>query len=723
MSGSRGLAAGLAIALLALAGCEKGPAAIDRARLLAAARHPEQWLTTGGDFGKTHYSGLDAIDGDSVARLGYAWSLDTDTNRGLEATPIVVDGVMYTSGVAGRVYALDAATGRQIWRFEPQVDPRAYRATCCDQVNRGVAVWRGRVYVAALDGVLYALDAATGKVAWRADTIIDHTRGYSSTGAPEVAGEVVVIGNAGGEFDTRGYITAYDLETGRQAWRFFTVPGDPRKPLDHPDLASAARTWDPDSRWDVGGGGNVWDGMTYDPKLDLLYVGTGNGEVYSHLQRSPKGGDNLYLASILAIRAKTGRLAWHYQETPRDQWDYDCDAPILLTRLKIGGRTRDVLMHAPKNGLFYVLDRATGELLSAKPYVPVTWTLGVDLKTGRPTPNPEADYAREAKLFFPSPVGGHVWNPMAFSPRTELVYLPVIESGGVIYNPASPGRRAGLINTGVQMALPDKAEDLAALPASVRAAAQAPGAPDLRKRAWLRAWDPVAQRTVWQVPTIGWWDHGGVLATKGDLVFQGSVDGHLRAFDARSGRLLKDIDTGSSIIAAPMTYAVGGVQYVAVMAAAGGGLWFLPHPENASYRYGNLGRILAFRLDGTAIPKPGPLPPIEPIPAPPPQTASAATVARGQALFAANCTVCHVNLPRTGSADLTRLTPGSHATFEAVVFGGLLKDQGMPQWSDVLTKDDVRAIHAYVIKMSQDAYRAQQKKAAPQRAAGGPPAV
>ena len=703
----------LALTLLLLAACERGPAAIDRARLLAAARHPQQWLTTGGDFGKTHYSGLDAIDAASVSRLGYAWGLDTDTTRGLEATPIVVDGVMYASGVAGRVYALDAASGKQLWRFEPQVDPRAYRATCCDQVNRGVAVWRGRVYVAALDGVLYALDAATGKVAWRADTIIDHTRGYSSTGAPEVAGDLVVIGNAGGEFDTRGYVTAYDLKTGRQAWRFFTVPGDPKKPIDHPDLAAAAKTWDPDSRWDVGGGGNVWDGMTYDPKLDLIYVGTGNGEVYSHARRSPKGGDNLYLSSVLAIRAKTGRLAWHYQETPRDQWDYDSDAPLVLTTLRIAGRSRDVLMHAPKNGLFYVLDRATGELLSAKPYVPVTWTRGVDPKTGRPIPNPDADYTDGAKLFFPSPVGGHVWNPMAFSPRTGLVYLPVIESGGVISNPANSGRRAGLINVGVTMALPDKPEDLAALPASVLAAAKAPGMPNLRKRAYLRAWDPVAQHTVWQVPTAGWWDHGGVLATKGDLVFQGSVDGHLRAFDARSGRLLKDIDTGSSIIAAPMTYAVGGVQYVAVMAAAGGGLWYLPHPENASYKYGNLGRILAFRLDGIATPKPAPLPPIEPIPAPPPQTASAATIARGQALFASNCTVCHVNLPRTGSADLTRLTPESHASFDEVVFGGLLKDQGMPQWSDVLTKDDVHAIHAYVIKMSQDAFRAQQTKTAP----------
>ena len=706
--------AGLLIPLLALGGCHGGPAAIDRGRLQAAAEHPDQWLTTGGDFGKTHYSGMTGINAVSVSRLGYAWGFDTNTDRGLEATPIVVDGVMYTSGVAGRVYALDARTGRLIWRFEPKIDPRVNRSTCCDQVNRGVAVWRGRVYVAALDGVLYALDAASGRVVWRVDTIIDHTRGYSSTGAPEIAGDVVVIGNAGGEFDARGYITAYDLASGRRVWRFFTVPGDPSKPLDHPDLALAARTWDAHSRWDLGGGGNVWDGMTYDPKLGLLYVATGNGESYGHSQRSPRGGDNLYVSSILAIRARSGRLAWFYQETPGDQWDYDSDAPIVLATIQIAGRPRQVLMHAPKNGFFYVFDRATGELLSAKPYVPVTWARGVDPRTGRPLANPDADYATGPKLVFPSPVGGHVWNPMAFSPQTGLVYLPAIEGGAVMYDPASPQRRAGLVNIGVNMLLPNSPADLASLPNAVRAAITSGGltrnATDLHRRAFLRAWDPAAQRIAWQVPTVGWWDHAGVLATAGGLVFQGSGDGHLRAYDARSGRLLKDIDTGSSIIAAPMSYAIDGVQYVAVMAAAGGGLWFLPHPENASYKYGNQGRILAFRLDGGITPKPEPLPPIEPIPPPPAQTAAPAVVARGRSLFEANCSVCHINLARTGSADLTRMGPGVHAAFDDIVLGGLLKDQGMPAWNDVLTGDDVHAIHAYIIDLSRLAYRTQQSK-------------
>lgn len=714
---------GIGAAGLSLAGGHNGPANIDRGRLLEASHHPEEWLTTGGDFGKTHFSRLGAINVSTVSRLGYAWGYETGTNRGLEATPIVVDNVMYTSGVAGRAYALDAATGKQIWRFEPRVNPAVQRSTCCDQVNRGVAVWHGRVYVSALDGILYALNAATGKVLWKADTITDRTRGYSSTGAPEVAGNVVVIGNAGGDFDARGYITAYDLKTGLQAWRFFTVPGDPQKPIENADLAIAAKTWDAHSRWDVGGGGNVWDGMTYDPQLNLLYVATGNGEMWEHLKRSPNGGDNLFTCSLLALNPDTGRLVWHYQETPGDQWDYDSDAPIVLTTMSIAGRERQVLMHAPKNGFFYVLDRTSGELLSAKPYVPVNWASEIDLKTGRPLLNPAADYASRPKLVFPSPVGGHLWNPMAYSPSTGLVYLPAIEGGSVMYDlGVNPDRQPGLTNVDVGLAILNSPEDLASLPPAVKIALGRPPADslDLHRRAYLRAWDPVAQREVWKVLTVGGWDHAGVLATQGGLVFQGSVDGHLRAYDARSGRLLADVDTGSSIIAAPMSYAVDGVQYVAVMAAAGGGYWPVPHPENAAYKYGNSGRILAFRLDGTTTPKPPPLPPIELIPQPPPQTESVAVVQRGQILYLTHCALCHVNAARTEGADLTRLSAGVHAAFDDIVFGGLLREQGMPQWSDVLSKGDVHAIHAWVIKMSEDAYQAQQSKTAPTQALEGP---
>lgn len=671
-------------------GAEK-PGAIDRARLLAADDHSGEWLTTGGGFGATHYSALKAINTSNVARLGYAWGFDTGTDRGLEATPVVVDGVMFTSGVAGRAYALDAATGKLLWRFEPKIDPRVYRSVCCDNVNRGVAVWEGRVYVAALDGVLYALDAASGEVLWSADSIVDRSRGYASTGAPQVANNVVVIGNAGGEYDTRGYISAYDLRTGRLAWRFFTVPGDPRKPRESPALAIAAKTWAHDSRWDVGGGGNVWGDMAYDPELNLLYVATGNGVPYGHTRRSPGGGDNLFVASLLAINPDTGRLAWYYQETPGDEWDYDSDAPMVLTTLEVAGRARKVLLHAPKNGFFYVLDRETGELLSAKPYVPVNWARGIDLKTGRPRKSAQAVYGAKPALFSPGNWGGHDWNAMAFDPETRLVYLPTTTGGLTFENTADAALHRGLLNMQIEVAAPP--------------AGASPG----NLASYLSAWDPIAQRLVWQVPTAQFWDRAGVLATAGGLVFQGSADGHFRAFDATSGKVRADIDTGTSMVAAPMSYAIGGVQYVAIMAAWGGAGWFIPNPAFAAYRYGNAGRILVFRLGGGPTPKPAPLPPIGPVPVPPPQTASAKEVARGGALFISYCVVCHINLPRGGTPDLTRLPPAIHAIFDQIVLGGLLKNDGMPQWGDVLSADDSHAIHAYLIQASWDAYRAQQK--------------
>ena len=325
----------------------------------------------------------------NVGTLGLAWSVDLGTNRVLEATPVVIGGVMYTSGVAGRAYAFDAATGKELWRFEPQVDMQVNRAVCCDMANRGVAVARGKVFVSALDGWMYALDARSGQVVWKSDAVVDRNRGYSSTGAPEVAGDVVVIGNAGAEYDTRGYVSAFDLETGELRWRFWVVPRDPRLgPQDHPDLERAIETWDPDSRWDVGGGGAPWDAINYDAETGLVLVGTGNGGPYHTVKRSPKGGDQLYLASIVALDANTGRLKWFYQQTPGDNWDFTSTQPMILTRMVIDGERRPVVIHAPKNGFLYILDRRDGKLLRANPIVRTNWATSVDLKTGRPAMDP-----------------------------------------------------------------------------------------------------------------------------------------------------------------------------------------------------------------------------------------------------------------------------------------------------------------------------------------------
>lgn len=640
---------------------------IDLKRLMSADKHPGEWLTTGRDFGKGHYSPLARINKSNVEQLGFAWDYDTQTNRGLEATPIVVDGVMYTSGSTGKAYALDAKTGKEIWAFDPHADLRMNRESCCDEVNRGVAVWKGKVYVAAYDGMLYALDAVSGKVIWKADTITDKTKGYVVSGAPEVAGHVVVIGNSGAEYDARGYVTAYDLDTGKFAWRFYTVPGDPSKPQESLELEVALKTWDPKSRWDMGGGGTVWDAMVYDPELNLLYFGTGNGTFYDQSRRSPSGGDNLYIASILAVNPDTGRLVWHYQVAPGDAWDYDDTQPIILTDLKIGGADRKVLMQAAKTGFFYILDRKSGELLSAEKFVPVTWADHVDLKTGRPAVAPGAhDFKNNSngKAYMqPSSMGGHNWNPMSYDPQTGLVYIPEIENG-----------QTGLF-TG---------------------------------NTFLRAWDPLASKHLWSVSTGEWWDHGGVLSTAGGLVFQGTGAGHLVAYDAASGKKLKDIDTGSTIMAAPMSYEIGGAQYVAVMAAWGGGGWSIPHPESAAYQRGNEGRIIVFKLGGGAVPMPPLLPPIQPIPQPPPLTASAEAVKHGGEVFSVRCGACHVNAPRSGAPDLRRMTPETHAAFNQIVLGGILKQAGMPPWQGVLTQADVDAIHAYLISISWDAYNKQQ---------------
>jgi len=640
---------------------------VDAKRLANADKQPDQWLTSGRDIGNGHYSPLTQINKDNVSHLGFAWDYDTHTTRGLEATPIVVDGVMYASGSVGQVYALDAKTGKELWTFDPNNDLRVNQRACCDEVNRGVAVWKGKVYVASFDGHLFALDAANGKAIWKVDTITDKKKAYTSTGAPQIAGKVVVIGNAGAEYDARGYVSAYDLETGKLTWRFYTVPGDPSKPYENPELAMAAKTWDPKSDWPMGGGGTVWGDMAYDPELNLLYFGTGNGTFYDQSRRSPAGGDNLFIASILAINPDTGRLVWYYQEAPGDQWDYDVVQQIVLVELEIDGVARKVLMQAPKTGFFIILDRKTGKLISANKYVPVTWADHIDLATGRPVETADArayKYSSNGKdLIQPSPMGGHNWNPMSYDPKTGLVYIPTIENG--------------------QEAI-------------------------FSGKSFLRAWDPIRGRIVWDVQMPDWYDRAGVVSTAGGLVFAGSVAGHFCAYDALTGEKLKDMDVGTSIMAGPMSYMIEGTQYVAVMAAWGGGGWNFPHPASAAYQRGNEGRIIAFKLEGGPAPIPPLLPPIQPIPQPPPFTASPEAVKKGADLFKAHCSSCHLNQPGSLAPDLRRMTPETQQAFRQIVLGGALINAGMPPWDDVLSPEDADAIHAFLISISWDAYNKQQ---------------
>jgi quinohemoprotein ethanol dehydrogenase len=720
----KSLVTGVAAAFLLAACAKQAPAPapekpagqVDAARLAAIDKEPGAWLTTGRDGGKTHYSPLDGINRDTAAKLGFAWEYKTGTNRGMEATPVVVDGVMYAAGVAGRVYALDAATGALKWQFEPSLKLRNARGSCCDIVNRGVAVWQGRVYVGSFEGVLYALDAKDGTVQWQVDTIADHLRAYSVTGAPQVAGKVVVIGNGGAEYDSRGYVSGYDLETGKLVWRFYTVPGDPAKPQESKALEMAAKTWDAKRDPHYGGGGNAWDGIAYDPKNNLVYFGTANGAPWNRKYRSPSGGDNLFLASIVAVHADTGEYAWHYQQTPGERWDYDATPPIMLATLKLDGKDRDVLLHASKNGVFYVHDRASGELLAADKFVDANWLDHVDLKTGKVIENPAADYTTgKPVIVFPSGVGGHNFNPMSLSAKTGLVYIPTAHSGmGMVTTPLLPyaqERMSGgqMIAFATQLLVP------ASLPPALRPVsdpAYLKTVPSLDMHGSLKAWDPVAHKVVWEHKYPTFMDHSGVLSTGGGIVVQGSIDGHLRVFNDQTGDQIKDIDTGSALIAAPMTYTVNGVQYIAILAGSGGGGWNFWMPGNVAAERGNDNRILVFKLDGGVTPVPPALPAVTPIPEPPAQPGTPADIKAGAALFGRNCGGCHANADRAPVPDLRKSgLIREAAAFQSVVRGGALEKRGMPSWDDLLTEKEVEQIRAHVVSVAREAYAKQQQGA------------
>lgn len=709
---------GAILALLLLAGCaagDKGGAGDD-------------WPFTGGDVDGSHFSRLTDIDAGNVARLGLAWSHDLGTNRVQEATPVVVDGVMYTSGNLGRVYALDAATGASLWTFEPEVDMQANRSACCDQANRGVAVADGKVMVGALDGMLYALDAKTGAVRWKVDTITDHSRGYTSTGAPEVAGDLVLIGNAGAEYDARGYVTAYRIADGKQAWRFFTVPHDPKTgPQENPALDAALKTWDKDSRWDIGGGGTVWDAINYDPAFDTVYIGVGNGGPYAIKTRSPKGGTNLYLSSIVALDRRTGAVKWHYQETPGDSWDYTATQPMVLADVEVDGKIRPAILHSPKNGYLFVIDRETGKPLRINPLVRTNWTKGFD-KDGVAQMTPKnVDYWNGPRIVYPASAGARNWYPAAYDPTRKLYFAHVLDMGNLMFGPP-PGtpeqaRRAKALNVQTTLIFtPMLQQVLPTLPAAIRD--QVEKLPEMQ---WvkdkpysseLRAIDPLTGKAKWAVPTQGWQDRMGTLATASGLVFHGSIGGKLMVRDADTGKVLKEIDTGSSIMAAPMTYRVKGVQYVAVATGFGGGGWGYVPEYSAAYRYGNANRLLVFKLDGGSVKMPDPLPPLEVASAPPAQKpgVTPAMIAQGQGLFFQNCAICHSNQLRSTAPDLRRMQPATHEMFGAIVRDGLLLPGGMPRWDDLLSVQDVDAIHAWLIA-EQGALRARETKL---KAAGKP---
>ena len=682
-------------------------AAVDAARLANAAREPDQWFAPGRDAEGTYYSPLNAINDGNVARLGFAWDYRLGTHRGLEGTPVVVDGVMYAPGNWGRVYALDAASGKELWTYDPGVDGQWGRYSCCDVVNRGLVVWKGRVYIASIDGFVHAIDAKTGKRVWKSDTLPARGPGefhYAVTGAPVLAGDVIAIGNGGSDFKgARGFVTALDLQSGAFKWRFYTVPRDPKLgPQDQADLQAAAKTWPSGYDWSNGGGGSAWDGLSYDPNLRLIYIGTGNASPYHGHYDPTSSGDELYVSSIVAVHAESGQLAWYFQEIPGEAWDYDSANKMILADLPIGKQVRRVIMQAGKNGFFYLLDRATGEFLSGKPFAYINWTKGLDPITHRPIKQPAADWDRAPALLFPGAFGSHGWQPMSYSPKSGLVYIPVFDSP-MIYIDTSH-RRAGLIEGNFELAFfvpqdydPKELQSLFGKLPSLQALAS--NGPRPESRGLIRAIEPMTGKVVWEQQTHSLWD-GGLLSTGGNLVVRGDAAGYLNVYTADSGQLIKQIDVGTSMMAAPITYRVNGVQYLSVMAGSGGGMMGSPFPkDSAAYRYGNEGRIVTFQLDGGATPKPllAVDPPLQSRPAP---EGTAAQIAQGEVLYNRYCGRCHT-FGRALLPDLRRMSPATNQLFYDIVLEGAYAAKGMAPWSDVLSHGDAAAIHAYLVEQTR----------------------
>jgi quinohemoprotein ethanol dehydrogenase len=656
---------------------------VDASRLMAPAAG--DWVMDGRTYDGNRYSPLELINENNVDQLGLIWYDELETMRGVEATPLAFDGALYNISAWNITTAYDAATGKVLWQYDPQVPREWGRYACCEPVARGLAAWRDLIIIGTLDGRLIALDAKTGVPRWSVQTF-DKTMPYSITGAPRVFDGKVVIGNGGADMGVRGFVSAWDADTGEFLWRFYTVPGNPADGFENEAMAMAAKTWSGEW-WTLGGGGTAWDSIAYDPELNLVFIGTGNGSPLVRYYRSPEGGDNLFLCSVVAVDADTGEYRWHYQETPGEEWDYTCTQSIVQTELTIDGRERKVILHAPKNGFFYVLDRATGEFLSANNFVPVSWATGFEPGTGRPIENPDARFGLEPSLVMPGPGGGHNWFPMAFNPETKLAYFPVyahsyIYARAESFTPA-PFRSnhgwGGYSGAALQQ----------------RMALQRSAPPE---QPGLIAWDPVRQEAAWHIdlPRHG---NGGVLTTAGNLVIAGTTRQTFSVFRATDGNLLWDMPVQSSPVAGPITYMVDGEQYVAVNAGFGGGAAQVERGAGLALNRAEA-RLLVFKLGGSL--KLPPLAAAAPLSDPPPVNASEATIAEGADLFGQTCSECHGALAVGGVKDLRIMSPETHATFNEIVLEGTRVDQGMAGFADILSEADVDAIHAYLIARANE---------------------
>jgi quinohemoprotein ethanol dehydrogenase len=674
------------IAICVLAPCSGAALSagdVTEERVLAESGKGVNWFLKGGGFDGSHFSPLGEINSGNVGELGLAWVSGIPAPDGISATPVVVDGVVYFSAAYSVAFAVDAGTGRILWTFDPNVRAafaKSPQTSWLARVNRGVAVWDGKVFVTTADCRLLAVDAANGKELWTRETC-DPEQGYGISDSPYVGGGRVYVGNAGSESHqkTRGYVTAYDAATGRQLWRFFIVPSDKAEENTSASMKLAAATWSGTALQEFGGGGNNWNEMTYDPDSGLLFFGTSGAVPYVHALRSPDGGDNLFLSSVVAVNASTGEYAWHYQTVTRDSWDYNATMNIVLAALEINGAKRDTLLIAPKNGFFYVLDKRTGELLSAEKYAKVNWATHINLETGRPVYDPAGEYwsasEGETVAVWPNMWGAHSWNPMAWHPGERLAYIPVVDIPSLSTNHGG-----------------DEYTDTLEMMTEVDGKPFGPGK--------LLAWDPLTQSARWSVERPFPFN-GGVMATAGGLVFQGDALGAFEAYSASDGELLWRVMTGSAITAAPVSYAIGGKQHILIPVGAGGGVQFAYPELHAGDRPQGPTRLMAFAL-GSQREVPAVVAVPRQLPEQPPFAATSAEVDAGRELYAENCNGCHGKnaVARYGGSvpDLRHSTKDVHAAWPAIVVGGARIANGMPSFK--LEPEESEAIRNYVLSLS-----------------------
>lgn len=702
----------LSIAALAVAACSDTdksndtPPGIDT-YFIETNSPGSEWLTYGGDYNEQRHSPLNKINTENIGSLGVAWTYDLSTNRGVEATPIVADGIIYVTSAWSVVHALDAKTGEELWIYDPDVDRAVGVNACCDVVNRGVAIYGDKILLGVIDGRLEAIDAKTGQRLWSTITV-DQSKPYTITGAPRVVDGLVLIGNGGAELGVRGYLSAYDVNNGALVWRFYTVPNPAKQPdgavSDEAFTNVGNITWGDTGAWVTdGGGGTVWDSIVYDSVNKQIIFGVGNGSPWNREIRDPAGGDNLFLSSIVAIDAKTGRYKWHFQTTPGDNWDYTATQSIIIADLPLGHdrESRRVVMQAPKNGFFYVLDAATGEFIAGDAFVPQNWAERLD-KNGRPVEIKAARYGEQPYLQTPGPIGAHNWQPMAYNPVHKLAYIPAQEiPQAYAFDPLWKNKPVNW-NTGSNFAV--------GLPLNVP--------PEVMKflRASLKgrliAWDPISRKPRWTVEHENAWN-GGILSTAGDLVFQGKLDGNFIAYNAGTGQKLWAQNVKSGIAAAPITYSVEGEQYVTVTTG-----WGSLYSLVAGYAYDNkvgpsVGKVVTFKLGGTAQIDDPEFAVIE-------RTAKSDrfgtddVLQEGLVHYARNCLVCHGPLAISSGVlpDLRWSVYTADAEiWNDAVYKGTLKDNGMVSFKDVLTPADIEAIRAYVVTQAHNALDQEKQPA------------